>query len=371
MQDYTKLDVTKPLKESIPAMQKSIDSVASNFSGTAFPTENVAVGMTCLRTDLDVLYICTALGTDGTPTWKEVIKTDIGAGSAETDSDGNVIKDTYLNKNTGGTVFGDISFDLASNYIRHPDPGPANALELGTSTVRLGISTGQGGTSVTINNSGDGDDHPILLDPSTGTVTSDLFNGTAVNVSGNVTAGGNVSATGTLTAGGDVISTKGKVSAANISTSGDITATGNITGAKVFNAVYNDYAEFFPRGGETEPGDIIALDTNEKDELYKKATKSSRIVVGVQSSEFAQVIGGTHPPDERDFMEWNLKSFIPVALAGRVHVKVKGAVKKGDYIVPSNEPGIGVAGRKSDKSVGRALTSDSSDGVRLIKILVR
>ena len=27
---------------------------------------------------------------------------------------------------------------------------------------------------------------------------------------------------------------------------------------KAFNAVYNDYAEYFERGGDTEPGDIIA-----------------------------------------------------------------------------------------------------------------
>ena len=32
---------------------------------------------------------------------------------------------------------------------------------------------------------------------------------------------------------------------------GNVTLTGTLTAAKVYNAVYNDYAEFFPRGGDT------------------------------------------------------------------------------------------------------------------------
>lgn len=41
---------------------------------------------------------------------------------------------------------------------------------------------------------------------------------------------------------------------------GNVTLTGTLTAAKVYNAVYNDYAEFFPRGDDTQRGDIIALD---------------------------------------------------------------------------------------------------------------
>jgi hypothetical protein len=41
---------------------------------------------------------------------------------------------------------------------------------------------------------------------------------------------------------------------------GNVVLTGTLTATKVYNAVYNDYAEFFPRGGDTQRGDIIALD---------------------------------------------------------------------------------------------------------------
>lgn len=394
MQDYTKLDVTKPLKESIPAMQKSIDSVASNFSGTAFPTENVAVGMTCLRTDLDVLYICTALGTDGTPTWKEVIKTDIGAGSAETDSDGNVIKDTYLKQAdakkiylplSGGSMAGAIHMAKGTSTVYGPNGGDG---EVGTvidhpsaDTIRIAKWAETAGSAGS----------PITMNVGNGEILAAAITTNDVAVTGNVTATGNVNAQSVIFKADegkvDTIISRQEEDTVQVSmkeggspillntklgliTCSDISASGNITGAKVFNAVYNDYAEFFPRGEETEPGDIIALRMIGDKELYEKATASSKVVVGVQSSEFAQVIGGDRPPNGEDFIEWNLARFIPVALAGRVHVKVKGMVKRGDYIIPSDEPGVGKVGRKNGNVIGRSLQNDNHEGVKKIRVLV-
>ena len=118
---------------------------------------------------------------------------------------------------------------------------------------------------------------------------------------------------------------------------GTITVIGNINGSKVYNAVWNDYAEFFP---ETEPGDIIGLDLNSETERYIKARLDTP-PVGVHSFEFAHLIGGETPPSGVDFYDYNIKKYIPVGLAGRVKVKVIGPVKKGDYITVSHLPGIG------------------------------
>lgn len=95
MQEYSELDPTEVLSKSIPAMQKALDTVASGFSGTAFPTENLFVGMRCVRTDLNTEYICTALDGDNA-TWTDVANLTLHAGQAETDGDGNVITKTYL-----------------------------------------------------------------------------------------------------------------------------------------------------------------------------------------------------------------------------------------------------------------------------------
>ena len=154
---------------------------------------------------------------------------------------------------------------------------------------------------------------------------------------------------------------------------GNVTLTGTLTATQVFNAVYNDYAEFFPRGGETERGDIIACDETSTREQYVKATDKSQCVVGVHSEEFAQIIGGLQVEEGKGVMETNIRQFIPVAMAGRVHVKYFGKAIVGTKVVPSEIPGVGRAwqeGDSLDHVVGRIVEPDTRQDVRLVKILV-
>lgn len=144
---------------------------------------------------------------------------------------------------------------------------------------------------------------------------------------------------------------------------GNITATGDITGSRVFNAVYNDYAEWFERGEETEAGDIIALSEG-NNELYKKATCKDKVIVGVHSEEFAHIIGGNGDGNDE-------KAFIPIGLVGRSHVKVKGKVDKGDYIVPSDVAGVGVATKtRTHKTIGQAVEASDDDGIKKIRVIL-
>lgn len=155
--------------------------------------------------------------------------------------------------------------------------------------------------------------------------------------------------------------------------SGNVVLTGTLTATQVFNAVYNDYAEFFPRGGETERGDIIACDETSTREQYVKATDKSQCVVGVHSEEFAQIIGGLQVEEGKGVMETNIRQFIPVAMAGRVHVKYFGKAIVGTKVVPSEIPGVGRAwqeGDSLDHVVGRIVEPDTRQDVRLVKILV-
>ena len=72
--------------------------------------------------------------------------------------------------------------------------------------------------------------------------------------------------------------------------------------------------------------------------------------------------------------ELNLKDLIPVALKGRVMVKVKGKVEIGDVIVASDEYGIGVVDNSvTDRfsMVGKAIESSEDEGIKKIKILIR
>lgn len=148
---------------------------------------------------------------------------------------------------------------------------------------------------------------------------------------------------------------------------GHLTVTGDVRASKVFNAVWNDYAEFFERGEETEPGDLIALDCSSDKEQYIKASLENPVLVGVHSDSFAHLIGGK----EVSFEE-NIKEFIPVGLAGRVKCKVIGKVLKGQYIGLSNLPGIGTTvDYLNPYIVGIALEDKLTEGLGIVKILIK
>lgn len=155
---------------------------------------------------------------------------------------------------------------------------------------------------------------------------------------------------------------------------GNVTLTGTLTAAKVYNAVYNDYAEFFPRGGDTQRGDIIALDETSGKEQYIKATASSQCVVGVHTEDFASIIGGRTLSPGDDILKVNLPTYIPVALAGRVPVRMYGKAKKGGWVIPSEMPGVGrmaLPGENLTQAVGQIVKDDTAENVRLVKIMVR
>lgn len=154
-----------------------------------------------------------------------------------------------------------------------------------------------------------------------------------------------------------------------------LTTSGDIHAQRVYDSVYNDYAEFMPRGEQTEPGDIIALDTSSQAERYIKATAESDCIAGVHSDEFAMLIGGDAAKDDESYFDKNIPNFIPVSLTGRVHVKVIGSVKTGDRIVLSDIPGVGRAATGEElqdfrKVVGYAVEGDESSEIRRLRVRV-
>lgn len=154
----------------------------------------------------------------------------------------------------------------------------------------------------------------------------------------------------------------------------NLIAIKEISGERVYNAVWNDYAEFFERGEETEVGDIIALDENSEEERYIKATSESKVIVGVHSDTFAHLIGGENPPDGEDFYEYNIKKFIPIGLVGRVRVKFTGKAKVGDYVVPSEIKGVGRVYKDGDNKnniIGYLVEADNLDNkTRRLKMMI-
>lgn len=134
------------------------------------------------------------------------------------------------------------------------------------------------------------------------------------------------------------------------STKGDITSEG-----RIFNAVYNDYAEFFEKnpGSKILPGEVVGkVRMKNAYDTYNPETCS--FPVGIYSDNFGHVIGGTE-----ENIEDNLEHFIPVALKGRVHVRSFGKIVEGQYLIASDQPGCatGTWEKSEDHILGIALES--------------
>ena len=149
---------------------------------------------------------------------------------------------------------------------------------------------------------------------------------------------------------------------------GTINAT-VVSADKVYGAVWNDYAEWFEKEDLSEqfvPGDICSWN---KTGVVKANTENDIIVIGVYSDTYGHILGGEQLED----MSMNLDKFVPIALKGRVKVAVSGKVEIGDYIIPSNIPGVGIVDNYADIKlvVGQALESKDTDRISRITIFIK
>ncbi len=365
--------------------------------------------------------------------WKTLVSntdTILNAETANRDSAGNIIKDTYVKK-SGDTMTGGITFSKSvtgNNYIGPGEGDVSDAVVANQANLAIngwqtvGVRKSSSDPYTISMNARTGDIHTkgkITGDSTatfTGAVTAPTFNGhaseaskvLATNISQDTVLMESIQTDGDgsrIVIGGvrsqhdgchlkfqlnnsDPGNTNSQASfyleqyhdnyntlesrATLLDYAHNTYFPGVLTAARVVNAQYNDYAEFFERGEETEAGDIIALDLSSDKERYVKATPKNRVIVGIHSDEYAHIIGG-----EKDkTLEENLKNFIPVALAGRVHVKVSGVVYKGDRIVISNGmPGIGIALTNNSTSnkqvIGIALENKYNLGIGKIRLLLK
>lgn len=115
-----------------------------------------------------------------------------------------------------------------------------------------------------------------------------------------------------------------------------------ITGGRVYNSVYNDFAETFEKDNKEEiakPGDLIAL--NAETGKYKICEKfNDRLIVGVQSNSYAYLAGGNKISGVQDIIELE-HDYFTVALTGKVWVNVvkNSGIEPGDMICSSYQKG--------------------------------
>ena len=137
----------------------------------------------------------------------------------------------------------------------------------------------------------------------------------------------------------------------------------NTVYATTFNGVatqayYADLAEKYQADKDYACGTLVMI--GGKKEVTAAKGKATTKVIGIVSTNPAHLMNA----GQVDGTE--------IALVGRVPCLVKGKVKKGDYIVTSKIPGIGMASKKyiPGAVVGKALHSDKHKKIKYILVAV-
>ena len=205
----------------------------------------------------------------------------------------------------------------------------------------------------------------------TANVTS--YTGTTVAVTGNIS--GNVGIFNSISVGG-VGSSAGNLTVSYITASGGILPSSanavnlgsttnwfnNIYGTAI-HSLYADLAERFAADTEYPPGTVVEL--GGPAEITKVVAELSNKVFGVISTNAAYLMNSkagtdtTHPP---------------IAMSGRVPVRVVGLITKGDRLVSAGN-GIARAGKNEELTpwnvIGRSLVDKLEAGEGIIEAIVK
>ena len=158
----------------------------------------------------------------------------------------------------------------------------------------------------------------------------------------------------------------------NPSISGDSLNTVNhlgvtISAGRVYNAVYNDFAETFEKNNKNEiasPGTLIALNPDTgKYEICDGF--ENKCIVGVQSNSYAYLAGGNRINNTQDIIDLE-NEYFTVAVSGKVWVNVVSEdedilnchIKPGDLLTSSKIKGKACQSKYLVQGtiIGKALT---------------
>ena len=132
-QEFSQLDVQDNVNVALPKMQKSIEAVASNYSGTSFPTENLITGQMFFNTSTNCLYELVD-ATAATKNW--VCIADLTRNIANADTAKKLAK-TFNIKLTGA-VTGNVDMDGSAAVTLETTANNATIVEAkaGTNTEK-------------------------------------------------------------------------------------------------------------------------------------------------------------------------------------------------------------------------------------------
>jgi hypothetical protein len=355
-----------------------------NFADTT-PPANPLQGQLWYNTNANTLYVCPADGTANANAWLALTSTSSGGtttfGAVTITGNLTANNSTITNGITADTITVRLATvtDLAT--IANANVTTANIGTTNTTTISAGSQSTSGTlTGVwTANGSGTansvagtsmwitGGNLVISGGASLGIRTDNYYyaNGTPISFAGTYN-NGNVfdylTGSNAVSRFGGAIAVS-SATTANITTgasgtAGQLTGNWTLSSGSRLNATYADLAERFEADASYDAGTVVALG-GEK-EITAVQYELSEDVFGVISDTAAYLMNSaagsntTHPP---------------VAMTGRVQVKVIGVVKKGDRLVSAGN-GIARAAKQGEanafNTIGRSLANKTDEKIGTI-----
>lgn len=352
--------------------------LTENFANDT-PPANPLQGQLWYNTNANLLYVCPTNGLANANAWVSLAT----AGGNATTTFGTVNVNGNLNANNVVAVntvqgvngiFTNISVSANAN-IANSTITSANIGTLTTQAITTGTTTTAGSMTGTWTLTGGLSGNSLVVANgniyTTGIRTNNYYyaNGAPFNPSGTYN-NGNVF--DYLTGANSVVRFTGNIAPSFVTTTlltagsnvtaGTITGNWTLSSGSRLNATYADLAERFESDTQYDAGTVVQLGGDK--EITAVKYELSDDVFGVVSDSAAYLMNSAAGSDE---------THPPVAVGGRVLVKVIGAVKKGERLVSA---GLGRArAAKSGEAtafntIGRALVDKLDTGVGTVEAFV-
>jgi hypothetical protein len=345
-----------------------------NFADTT-PPSNPLRGQLWFDTNANTLYVCPADGTSNANAWLALTSTASGGtttfGAVTVTGNLQANNITATNTITGASgVFTNISVSANAN-IATGNITTGNISTLNTTVISAGANTTAGTLTGTWTANGGSSGNSLIVTngnivASTGIKTDNYYyaNGTPISFAGTYN-NSNVAAY-LPTYGGNILTVQ--TQATTITTGANTTAgtlTGNwtlSTGSRL-QSTYADLAERFEADTYYDAGTVVELGGDK--EITAVQYELSDDVFGVVSATAGYIMNGAAGPDE---------THPPIAVGGRVQVKIIGKIRKGQRLVSAGK-GIARAALPGEATafniIGRALENKTTDELGAIEAFVK
>lgn len=352
--------------------------LVENFS-SGTPPSNPLKGQLWFNTGTGTLNVCPADGTLTASAWLTLAST----GSSGTTTFGNVNVTGNLNANNitaynafvGDTITVRLADVTANLTALNADITNANLAVTTTQSITTGSATDAG--TITGTWSGTGPSTGSFLAVSQGNISFPVgstfgimcdkymyANGVTFNPAGTYT---NANVSDYLTGANSVTRFTGNIAPTVVRTTrleggGTIGGVWTLSAGAKFQATYADLAERFAADDVYDAGTVVEL--GGEHEITAVIDELSESVFGVVSNTAAYLMNQAAGEDD---------THPPVAISGRVQVKVHGKVKKGDRLVSAGG-GYARAAKKGEatafNTIGRSLKDKTTDGAGTVEAIV-